>query len=69
VSSDQAVISNTLRRKDEESKVISLHFAESSGERLLELQTVPETEMIHMLMRSATSIATPLSKRKNLHAS
>ena len=69
MSSDQAVISNTLRRKDEESKVISLHFAESSGERLLELQTVPETEMIHMLMRSATNIATPLSKRKNLHAS
>ena len=69
MSSDQAVISNTLRRKDEESKVISLHFAESSGERLLELQTVPETEMIQMLMRSATNIATPLSKRKNLHAS
>ena len=69
MSSDQAVISNTLRRKDEESKVISLHFAESSGERLLELQTVPETEMIQMLMRSATNIATPLSKRKNLQAS
>jgi hypothetical protein len=69
VSSDQSVISNTLRRKDEESKVISLHFAESTDERLLELQTVPETEMIHMLIRSATNIATPLSRRKNLQAS
>jgi hypothetical protein len=69
MSSNQAVIRNTLRRKDAESKVISLHFAESTGERLLELQTVPETEMIHMLIRSATNIAIPLSKRKNLQAS
>lgn len=48
---------------------MSLHFAESSGETLLELQTVPEIEMMHMLMRSATNIATPLSRRKNLQAS
>jgi hypothetical protein len=69
-ASDQAVITgNTLRRKDEESKVMSLHFAESSGESLLELQTVPETETIQMLMRSATNSAMPLSKRKNLQAS
>lgn len=61
--------SSTLRRKEDESKVRSLHFADSLGERLLELQTVPETEIMHMLTRSATNRAIALSNRKNLQAS
>lgn len=64
-----AHICSTLRRKDEESNVRSLHFTASSGERLVALHTVPETEMIAMLTSRATKRAIPLSKRKNLQAS
>lgn len=58
-----------LRRKEEESSERSLHFSASSGERLSAKQTVPETEMTAMLIRSATNSANPLSYRKNLQAS
>ena len=50
-----------LRRKEEESSERSLHLSASSGERLPEKQTVPETEMTAMLMSSATNSAKPLS--------
>ena len=50
-----------MRRKEEESSERSLHLSASSGERLPEKQTAPETEMTAMLMSSATNSAKPLS--------
>jgi hypothetical protein len=52
---------STFRRNEELSRLRSLHLSASSAERFSPKQTVPETEMMAMLMSSATNSAKPLS--------
>ena len=61
--------SHTLRRKEAELRVRSLHLSTSIAERLLLEQTVPETDIMDTLIKKATASANPLSIRKYLQAS
>jgi len=59
----------TLRRKDAELSVTSLHLFAFSNERLSAAQTVPETDTTAMFMSNANSNADALSQRKYLRPS